>query len=44
VGGQAEYHFKNGVKDGLTSHWHENGQKKSEAHYKNGKEVSRKEF
>jgi len=44
VGGQAEYHFKNGKADGLRTSWYENGKKKSETHYKDGKEISRKKF
>ncbi len=33
-------HYKNGKKDGLELFWHENGQKKSEGKFKDGKKIS----
>ena len=35
--------YKNGVKDGRWTEW-DDGKKKSEVQYKDGEEVSRKEF
>jgi len=37
-------HYKNGKKDGLWTDWDEDSKKRLEIHYKNGEEVSRKEF
>jgi antitoxin component YwqK of YwqJK toxin-antitoxin module len=31
--------FNDGKKDGLWTEWYENGQKKEEAHFKDGEEV-----
>jgi antitoxin component YwqK of YwqJK toxin-antitoxin module len=36
--------MKNGKIEGLMTGWNENGQKASEVQFKNGKEVSRKDF
>ena len=36
--------FGNPLKDGLSTEWYDNGQKKSEAIYKDGKEISSKEW
>ena len=41
---QFEGHMKNGKIEGLMTGWNENGQKASEVQFKNGKEVSRKDF
>ena len=35
---------KDDEQDGLWTYWDENGEKLAEAHYKNGDEVSRKDF
>ena len=37
-------HYKNDKKDGLWTDWDEDSKKRLEIHYKNGEEVSRKEF
>jgi hypothetical protein len=44
--GQKKYesHYKNGKLDGLRTQWDKNGKKVREIQYKDGVEVSRKEF
>jgi len=39
-----EGHYKDGEQDGLWTFWDENGNKTKEIQYKDGEEVSRKEF
>ena len=39
---QLLWQFKDGKADGLQAEWHENGQKKEESTYKDGKELSAK--
>ena len=39
-----EGHYKDGVKDGLETQWYLNGVEWMEVLWKDGKEVSRKEF
>ena len=39
-----EIQFENGRKNGVSTFWHDNGQKKSEASYKNGEKNSIKQW
>ena len=39
-----EVDFLNGKKDGLSTEWYENGQKRMEEYYKDGKYISEKEW
>ena len=39
-----DYNFKNGELDGLSTEWYENGQKKYEGIWKDGKLISRKDW
>ena len=41
---ESEGNLRDNKKHGLWTFWDENGQKTSEIHYKNGVEVSHKEF
>ena len=36
-----ETHYKNGIKEGLSTFWGESGEKKMESHYNNGKKGGR---